>query len=893
MFLSQIDKWKNRPRCNRNRRVRRRKFAIELLEHRRLLAIVTWDGGAGTLNWTDANNWDNNVIPATVDSVVIPDLVGTPTILYGSGTRTVASIQTAEIVSVTGGSLSINGNLTGVGSLRVAGGTQAFLGTNWVNTSTLVLSSGTLNLGGNFTQFNLGNASPVVGQGTFTRSGGTVNLTGTLTGNLTLNAATGAWTYGGGGRLKDGTLATDTPFVWAGAFTLDNYVISTGSVMRQISNGSSRLTIVNGLTINGELQMGLGTTFGSAEFGSSQTIGGTGAIVFGDNTSNTFTTTTSGFTVTFGANLTLRGKSGRLTYGSGVNYILQGLVQPNVAGGVLTIESTTLSNTGRIEPINGSTVNISLGTFTNNGPINVSSSNGVSILPASFTNTTAITATGGTLTLGGAWSNTGSISVTSTSVTLAGSFTQYGMGAAAPAIGQGTFTRSGGTVNLTGTLTNTGTTLTFDSANNGLGSWNMAGGTIVGGSIASVGLSRLQILATMTGNLTGATISANSQIQVSGALVIRNGLTNNGTINVVSGGVYLTGSQAILGNGEFIYTSSGRFQLDATNTTATIGPGQTIRGGGITFAASAANTSLTNEGTIAADAVGGFNIGDSASSRIATIINAASGVIRASAAGSQSSITSASFSNAGIVSVLNSADITIAPSAVFTNFSSNSVNGDVTFGTLTGGAFEIQANSILRLVPIDPSKRFRVTSLNANLSLAGANSNFFGGSRNINLNSTFDALGSLVSIGTLGNLSISSGREFAPFGVITNSGQLTIDSSGKFGAAQSSPSTNLGVVSKYTAEGNANDAVGTNNATLVNGPTFGAGIAGQAFVLDGVNDYVSIPDNPSLRLPNMSIEGWFKFNSDPGISDRWIFSKALGTSSQDSYRVAYSNGKIS
>ena len=217
----------------------------------------------------------------------------------------------------------------------------------------------------------------------------------------------------------------------------------------------------------------------------------------------------------------------------------------------------------------------------------------------------------------------------------------------------------------------------------------------------------------------------------------------------------------------------------------------------------------------------------------------------------------------------------------------------MTFGTLTGGAFEIQANSILRLVPIDPSKRFRVTSLNANLSLAGANSNFFGGSRNINLNSTFDALGSLVSIGTLGNLSISSGREFAPFGVITNSGQLTIDSSGKFGAAQSSPSTNLGVVSKYTAEGNANDAVGTNNATLVNGPTFGAGIAGQAFVLDGVNDYVSIPDNPSLRLPNMSIEGWFKFNSDPGISDRWIFSKALGTSSQDSYRVAYSNGKIS
>jgi len=35
-------------------------------------ATVTWDGGAGTDNWGDANNWDTNALPDIFDDVVIP-----------------------------------------------------------------------------------------------------------------------------------------------------------------------------------------------------------------------------------------------------------------------------------------------------------------------------------------------------------------------------------------------------------------------------------------------------------------------------------------------------------------------------------------------------------------------------------------------------------------------------------------------------------------------------------------------------------------------------------------------------------------------------------------------------------------------------------------------------
>ena len=94
--------------------------------------------------------------------------------------------------------------------------------------------------------------------------------------------------------------------------------------------------------------------------------------------------------------------------------------------------------------------------------------NGVSYVSDSFSKSGTITATDGTVNLGG-------------------QFTSAGLG---------TFNRTGGAVNVTGTLDNTNATLTLDTTT---GSWNLAGGTIKGGVIqneTTTGSGAPQLIAT-------------------------------------------------------------------------------------------------------------------------------------------------------------------------------------------------------------------------------------------------------------------------------------------------------------------------------------------------------------------------------------------------------------
>jgi len=62
----------------------------------------------------------------------------------------------------------------------------------------------------------------------------------------------------------------------------------------------------------------------------------------------------------------------------------------------------------------------------------------------------------------------------------------------------------------------------------------------------------------------------------------------------------------------------------------------------------------------------------------------------------------------------------------------------------------------------------------------------------------------------------------------------------------------------YTADNTPNDAIGSNNGTLVNGATYGTGIINQGFSLDGVNDYVSLPDDSFKPTGSFSVSFWAK-----------------------------------
>jgi hypothetical protein len=66
-------------------------------------------------------------------------------------------------------------------------------------------------------------------------------------------------------------------------------------------------------------------------------------------------------------------------------------------------------------------------------------------------------------------------------------------------------------------------------------------------------------------------------------------------------------------------------------------------------------------------------------------------------------------------------------------------------------------------------------------------------------------------------------------------------------------------VSRWSGEGNANDSVDANNGTTMNGAAFATGIVGQAFSLDGTDDFVEVPDNASLDpdAGSFTASAWF------------------------------------
>ena len=66
-----------------------------------------------------------------------------------------------------------------------------------------------------------------------------------------------------------------------------------------------------------------------------------------------------------------------------------------------------------------------------------------------------------------------------------------------------------------------------------------------------------------------------------------------------------------------------------------------------------------------------------------------------------------------------------------------------------------------------------------------------------------------------------------------------------------------GMVSWWPGDGNAKDIVNGNHGTLVgNATATGVGVVAQAFSFDGVEDFVEVPHDASLNLPQFSVDAW-------------------------------------
>ena len=337
---------------------------------------------------------------------------------------------------------------------------------------------------------------------------------------------------------------------------------------------------------------------GYITFAGSQTLGGSGTVMFGDYPSaavNALRLADGGTTLTMGLGITVEGQNGTIGYSSAwggpqnVSVVNQGVISADVSGGTISIQAQPFTNQGLAQGANGGSLIIN---ELQNNPGGTLIING-----------------GGSLSLNGVWTNAGAINVTNSTVNLGGSFTLATLGA---------LTRSGGTVNLTGTLDNRSTTLALTEAS---GSWVLDGGTVLGGTITTAGGATLLV---NNGTLDGVTLAGTLDVgnTVNGAeLTVTNGLVLNGTAlvgnptNSTYGVVSFAGSQTLGGSGTVMFgdypsAAVNALRLADGGTTLTMGLGITVEGQNGTIGYSSAwggpqNVSVVNQGVISANVSGG------------------------------------------------------------------------------------------------------------------------------------------------------------------------------------------------------------------------------------------------------------------------------------------------
>ncbi len=445
------------------------------------------------------------------------------------------------------------GSTTNEGTVRAATGGVMTLGTTWNNTAgTFAVDEGTLNLGTTFT--------PGV-VGTLARTGGVVNVTGTINNagdTLEIDASRGSWTLAGG-TINGGTVN-----------------LSGGARLLMSANSNNRLT---GVTINGDIDLSITNAWLRVRDGltlnGTMTLGGSSAQVVFDNT-QTFGSGTivlsgagsarglyveGGTTLTLGPGATVRGGNGSFNNGYFV-------------GGV-----STLINLGSIiGDAAGQTLTIGTGNFTNQSVIGAMSS--------------------GVLTVSsGNWSNAGTITSEASAVNLGGTFTSTG-----------SLTGTGTVFNLTGTLNNVGNNFVLNASS---GNLNLAGGTIVGGTITATSGAVIAATTNSNSRLSAVTVDGNIDLSVTNAwLRVRDGLNLSGVATIAGAGAQIVfDNTQVVSSGTFLFTGTGtvRGLYVEGGTTLTLGAGVTVRGGNGTLYNGyfvGGTSTLVNQGTILADSVG-------------------------------------------------------------------------------------------------------------------------------------------------------------------------------------------------------------------------------------------------------------------------------------------------
>ncbi|MGV3485139.1 MAG: beta strand repeat-containing protein, partial [Planctomycetaceae bacterium] len=573
-------------RVKQNSTQRKRRLLFEALHERMVLATVTWDGGAGTSSWNDADNWDGNQLPGASDDVVIGDLSGTPTITINA-TTSVQSVTAAEKVALASGVTFTTSQLStynaGVG---LAGGTfspnsgaDVYGASTWTAGNIVGNGSGTISLYGSMAFSGISNRSAqniaIINHGTFTQTAGQLDLSNATFDNHATYQLQGASsqvairTFGTGlfANVASGTAVFEDTMT--GVHGVSGLFENAFSATMTVASGTFQFP--GGRTHAGAFDVSSGATLqfqGSSGFNSGTAFPGAGTVHL-----------LSG-TYSVGGDLTIPAlvNSATITVASGRTLSLS---SPTLSGGTLTGAGTVaLSGTTVVAAtttVSGNVVNS--GTFEIGGVNRQVLLNSPGVLTNASAATIAITTTANPAIAGtGQIDNSGLITSSGTtgisvnnSNNLSGGEIQVLSGTLSlPASGShaGTFTAdAGATMNIqNGTMTlNGGTSF------GGGGTINLFGGTYnVTDDISGTNLN-LSFAANFMNISDGKTFTLTGNNTLAGAN-FSNVVTATGTLRN-TGTLAVTGA---VGVNRGTFRNAGTLSASTASATVTVGTGASI-----------------------------------------------------------------------------------------------------------------------------------------------------------------------------------------------------------------------------------------------------------------------------------------------------------------------------
>ena len=290
--------------------------------------------------------------------------------------------------------------------------------------------------------------------------------------------------------------------------TLNNVTLATGAVI----NGTT--TMVGGLTLSGST---LTINSNYLYYTGTQTLGGTGNLVFGGASTSQLYRSGAAATLTVGTGVTVSGSgTGSAIFGysndEAINF--QGTLNAAVTGKTWYLGG--INNTGSI--------NISAGT------LNMDSYSGT-----------------------GSWSNT---STAGKGIAISGGV--LNLGDAFNATQLGNIAQSGGTVNLTGALTLDQTSTNLSTL--GLTGLVLNGGNVLGSGNTLTANAGFALSSTGSSELNNVTLA--TDMVINGTTTMVGGLTLSGsTLTLNSNILYYTGTQTLGGTGNLVFGGASTSQL--------------------------------------------------------------------------------------------------------------------------------------------------------------------------------------------------------------------------------------------------------------------------------------------------------------------------------------------